>query len=753
MATPQDDLGIVQDTIPVEQKEINELNEVDFLKQVKEKNKKKLVKLNGLQQEIIGQHIVDLYDQEKDNHKEVSDRIDEWDDVIHMVRNSPPGSDAETPNYRTPLTAVILEVLHANIMNIFFSPKDIVRVLPTEEGDIPKVKKLDTFANWSVKNELEIEANFDRLSHASGKNGESPYIMSWLKEYGVDVEVEPVMNPANPEEPLTDDLGEVVTQERDVPKLLYNGPKLTVFSRKDYIIPKSATADKIPQWEMRRVPFSADEVMRRQREGKFYNGVFKEIGGWGTDSLVTEDGKIDLEGDEIPLAKTEKMFVEFYGRLRIQTLKENSDQSTNDDQFEELEDEFIGITELKSKTLCCLKKNRFPLKLRPIKLDLYIPDDEGRMRGVGVPETLDTLQKSADSLHNQYLLGTIQANSPVIFFTPIGNMRREPIKIKAGFMYPTSDPNSLKEVKFSPPDNSLLKMIERVENQAQVMFGVSNFAAGVESTIDPTGPAKKAEIVVAQGNVRINAIIKRRLRTLKDILKKWYLLYQANMPPNKFMRIAGVSRDNPFKFDKMNMTDFALKSIPDFEFTGNILNANKTLEINKKLAIYRLAIENPFFNPQTAQGGQALHAITKWILDSMDETGISAFMPPAPAEIVDTPEEENSMFLQGDTGEPEERDDHPRHMQVHSEFLLKPNLPPKVDKNIREHIGQHVDMLQKLVTKQMVMSQLPPPQPQMGGLNVSGQTVAGATASGAPRESADLLQQVSGVQGNQGLGI
>lgn len=746
---PQDDLGIVQpQAVPPEQKEINELNEAEFLKILKEKNAKKLVKLNLLQREIIGQHIVDLFNEEKDHHKDVSDRVDEWDDVYHMVRRTPSGADSDTPNYRTPLSTVILEVIHANVMNIFFSPKDIVRVLPTEEGDIPKVKKLDTFANWSVKNELDIEANFDRLSHASGKNGESPYIVSWSKEYGVEVVVEPVMNPANPEEPLTDELGEVVTQERDVPKLLYNGPKLTVFSRKDYIIPKSATADKIPPWEGRKVNLSADEVMRRQREGRFYNGVFSEIGGWGMADLPTEDSKKDLEGEDIPLGKTEKMFVEFYGRLRIQTIKSDTGQETGDEQYEELEDEFIGIVELKSATLCSLKKNRFPLKMRPIALDLFIPDDEGRMRGVGVMETLDTLQKSADSLHNQYLFGTIQANSPVIFFTPIGNMRREPIKIKLGFMYPTSDPNSIKEIRFSAPDDTLLNMIERVENQAQVMFGVSNFSAGVESTIDPTGPAKKAEIVVAQGNVRMNAIVKRRLRTLKDILKKWYLLYQANMPPKKFMRIAGADRDNPWDFKKMNMTDFALKSIPDFEFTGNILNANKTLEINKKLAIYRLAIANPFFSPQTQQGMQALHAITKWILDAMDETGISAFLPAVPADIVQTPEEENARFLQGDRGKPAEGEDHVYHLRVHTNFLLTPNLPPEVDKITREHIGETVDMLRNLITRQTVMSGLP--QPQMGGLNVSGQTVTGATATGAPREASGLLQQVPGMEGSQG---
>ena len=157
MATPN------IEPVPVEQKEINELNEQDFLKIVREKNSKKLVKMNLIQRERIASHIVGLYDEEKPHHQDVSDAVDNWDDVWHMRRWTPPGVDSETPNYRTPLSTVILEVIHANIMNVFFSPRDTVRVLPTEEGDVSKIKKLDTFSNWSAKNELKLEENFDRL--------------------------------------------------------------------------------------------------------------------------------------------------------------------------------------------------------------------------------------------------------------------------------------------------------------------------------------------------------------------------------------------------------------------------------------------------------------------------------------------------------------------------------------------------------------------------------------------------------------
>lgn len=734
--------------VPPEQAEINETNEQEFLKKIKSRNKKNLIKLDFLERERIARHIKSLYDEITGDQSKISDKIDEWDDVFRMVRASQSDADEESPNYRTPLSTVTLEVIHANTMNVFFSPKDIVRVLPTEAGDIPKIRKLDTFANWSMKNEMDLFANVDRLFHSSDKNGECPYIVYWVKEYGTEIKVEPVMNPVNPDEPLIDEeTKEPITQEREKVKLLYNGPRFEVFSRKDYFLPKNATADKQPDWEMRRIRLDANTVRRNELEGKFYSGVFDEIGGWGTETPTTDEDKINIEGEEIPLGKTEKIFVEFYGRLRIKTIKSEQTFQKENEEFEELEDEFIGIMELNKEVLCSLKKNKFPLKMRPIGLDMFIPDDEGRLKGTGVMEFMESIQKANDALYNQYIFGTVQANNPFGFFTPTGNMRDEPIKTKSGYLYPTADPRNINIVQLPPPDNSLLLIMEKVENMAQVLFGISNYQAGIESEIDPRAPAEKAKLVVAQGNVRLNLILKRKNKTLKDIFKRWFLLYQANMPANKFMRIAGEDRNNPWKFEPINMTDFALKAIPDFELTGNILNANKTLEINKTLAIYRVLITNPFFSPRTTQGLQSLHALTKWMMDKLDEVGISNFLPSIPGDITRTPEEENARFLQGDKGEPEQGEDHVNHIRTHNILVLDPTVPDDVRKNATDHIAQHIDMMRQAITRQMVLAQTP--SPRVGEESVAG---AGQTAIRTP-ESVFPIEGLGRPQGGIEAGI
>ena len=713
--------------------EINQINEKEYLAKIKKKNKKHLIKLDYLERERIGSHIKSLYDKEKDRQKEISDKIDEYDSVFRLERKQLPGTDDDTPNYRTPLSTVNLEVIHANIMNVFFSPKDILRVLPTEEGDIPKIKKLDIFGNWSMSNEMEIFKNSDRLFHSSGKNGECPYIVLWSKEYGTDVKVELVMNPLNPSEPLLDsDTKEVLTQEREISKIIYEGPKLEVFSRKDYIIPSNATADKMPDWEMRKVRFTADKAKRYELEGRFYDGAFDDIGGWGTTESISGEDKVDTEGKEIPLGDTEKIFVEFYGRLRVNAIKEEKE---GEEIFKELEDEFIGIVEIISETLCSLKKNKFPLKMRPTGLDLFIPDDEGRLKGIGVMEFMSSIQNSYDALYNQYLFGTIQANNPAGFFTPTGNMRDEPVKIKSGYLYPTADTNSVNIIKFPPPDDSLIKMMENVRNFSQTLLGIGDYVTGVESYIDPRAPAKKAEIVVAQGNVRLNLIMKRKNQTLKTIFKKWFLLYQANMPPNKFMRIAGEDKDNPWKFEKINISDFALNSLPDFELTGNILNVNKQLEVNKKLGTYQVLLTNPLFSPQTREGLQALHALTKWLLDGLDESGVSSFLPQIQGEVIHTPEEENARFLQGDFIEPMEGEDHIYHIKVHSSMAQDPSVPEEIRKNIIEHIRLTTVKLREEVTRQVALSQA---SPLMGGINGQRKTEGAPVQPTAPVSTARM---------------
>ena len=182
------------------------------------------------------------------------------------------------------------------------------------------------------------------------------------------------------------------------------------------------------------------------------------------------------------------------------------------------------------------------------------------------------------------------------------------------------------------------------------------------------------------------------------------------------MRIAGEDRHNPWKFEKINMSDFDLKSIPDFELTGNVLNSNKQLEINKKIAIYQMMVGNPFFIPQTRESMQSLHALTKWFLDGMDEVGIVNFLPPMKGKAVITPEEENARFLQGDVIEPTPEEDHIYHIRKHEEQARNPAITQELRAKLIEHIAKHLSMLKNLLTRQQVMGNAPQPvQPQMGG--------------------------------------
>jgi len=307
-------------------------------------------------------------------------------------------------------------------------------------------------------------------------------------------------------------------------------------------------------------------------------------------------------------------------------------------------------------------------------------------------------------------------------------------------MYPSADPKNVNMVEFPGPDASLNIILEMVSYWAQMLFGISDYSAGLESKIDPSAPAKKAEIVVAQGNVRLNQIIKRKNKTLKDIFKRWFLLYKENMPPNKFMRIAGYSKDNPWKFQAVTLEDFALKSIPDFELTGNVLNSNKALEANKALAVYQVLVANPFFSPQTLRGMNSLHSLTKWLIDKLDETGLSSFLPELPGSIVQTPEEENARFMQGDTGEPTEEEDDVQHIKVHRNILLDQTIPDEVKQNIVNHISKHVKQMQTKITQQMALAQMGVSPEQMQAQGQGGQNaVPGRNTQVPARQTSAVL--------------
>lgn len=725
----------VADAQPIKAKD-----EKSYYAKLKKKNKNYLVPVDAIERERIAEYIIGLYNKADKKHKELCDNLTEYDEIYRMERKQVVGDDGDMPNYRTPLSTVAVDVIHSNYMNVFFSPKDPIRALPTEPNDAPKISKLTIFVNWSTKNELEIFEATDRLWHNSTKNGECPYILDWVKEYGVDIKREVKMNPEQPDEPLyDDDTGEVVYDEIEQPKLLYNGPRLEIISRKDYIQPDNAIMGDLPEWEMIIRRYSYDDVWKEMMSGKMYDGCLEEIKGWGQ-SDQSENEQADYEGDSIPVGDWEKECVLFFGRMRVNVLVKKLMGNIQEEDIDELEDEFIGLVHIKSRTLLSLRKNKFPLKMRPVDVDYFMPDDEGRRAGIGVIKFMDSLQKAYDAFFNQFCLGVMNSNNPIGFFTPTGNMRNTPMKIRNGYMYPTADASSIHFERWPMPDESIKMMMELIQQWAQLLFGISDYTAGVESTIDPQAPAKKAQIVVEQGNVRLNMILKRKNQTLRNICRRWYLLYRDNMPKDKFMRIVGDDENNQWKFEPIRIEDFQLKSLPDFELTGNVLSANKQLQANAALAIYQVLVANPFFNPTQIKGLQALHSLTKWVIDKLDDTGLSRFLPKMPGDDIMTPEEENARFLQGDDGDPAEGEDHMDHLKKHTIFLHDPLTPPEIKPTVAKHIAKTIEMIRQMITQQTIMQQMGaqapmggPPAPPPGGM-LNGNPSAGPTPpTGAPR--------------------
>ena len=741
--------------------ELDPADELNYYKDLKKKNKNYLIDgLDEMEMERIAGYIIDLYNEVLPKHNEMCDRIDEWDQTWRMERRQLVGDDGDMPNYRTPLSTVTHETIHANLINVFFSPKDPMRVIPTEPNDVPKINKLTTFGNWSMKNEMGLVENIDRLFHCSGKNGECPYIVHWVKEYATEIIRTPKWNPEDHKEPLYDvDTGEVLFDEKEEAKLVYNGPKLEIISRKDYLQPDNAMMGELPDWEIVIRRYSYDDVWKEQMQGKMYDESVDKIKQWGQSEQAMAPKK-DYQGDTLSIGKWEKEFIQFYGKLRISIIKSKSVGSSHiePEEITELEDEFIAIVHKTSKTLCSLRKNKFPLKMRPVGMDYFIPDDEGRRAGIGIFEFMQSMQHAYDALFNQFIFGVTQSNNPFGFFTPTGNMRDDSLKIRNGYMYPTADAGSINMVTIPAPNQQISAALQLINNWAQLMFGISDYTAGVESKIDPTAPARKAAIVVEQGNVRLNMTLKRKNLTMKDIFKRWYLLYRDNMPPNKFMRIVGDDENNPWKFEAIKIEDFQLKSLPDFELTGNVLSANKQLQINTAIATYQLLVGNPFFSPQTTKGLQSLHSLTKWMIDKLDDMGLSRFLPKMPGENIMTPEEENARFLQGDMGEPVEGEDHQDHLKKHTVFLMDSLTPDEIKPNVVKHIQMTVQILRDQLTQQSVMqyaqqnqpgSMGAPGQPQIGGPNV----VTGGIGSGAGQGPVGVLPTQGGVVGGTQGGV
>lgn len=686
-----------------------------FYSSMKGKNSRYLLKLDKEERKRIAREIIKKYREAEGPHKDLCQKLDQWDEVYRILRSELPGTDGSMPNYRMPISTVAHEVVHANVMNVFFTPTDVMRVLPTEENDIPKVDGIETFGNWSLRNELDVFNGCDRLFHNSEKNGESVAMIYWKKEYGVDIKRE-VKVDENGEPMYDEQTGELIYNEYEKTKLLYNAPVMEVISRKDYIQPSDARMGEDPDWEARILRLSYDQFLKEQLSGKYYDGSIDEIKHWpATGEQINES--MDLQGNSERVGAWKKEFIEWYGRMRVTVVKDDLNER-QEIEYQELEDEVEALVNIETETLCFMKKNRRPMKMRPFVNDYFIPDDTGRRAGIGIYEFMDSLQKAYDALFNNFINATDLQNQPIVFFTPLGNMRDEKFKIQRGFAYPTADANTVKLFQFPGPSESLKFAMELVQQWAQFLFGISDYAAGMESSIDPSAPAKKVEMVVAQGNVRLNMIIKRKADTLKKLFLKWFLLYRDNMPTNKFMRIAGGA-NNSFEFKAIRYEDFELKGLPDFQLVGNVLNSNKQMELNKAVAMYQLLAANPLFMPNTREGLQNLIQLVKWLMDKVDDIGLKAFLPEfKEGQVIHTPEEENAYFLQGESVDPLPGEDWVYHLKTHTAFINNPNTPEEIKSLVGEHIKATLkvaqqEMAQK-IAQQWQLSQMPAAS-MMGG--------------------------------------
>jgi hypothetical protein len=152
--------------------ELTQEDQHKYLGKIKKRNKYLLLDLTEEEKKRVGEYIIDLYDEAMPEHELICQKIDDWDEVSRLIRKEVIGSEGELPNYRMPVSFLTHEVIHSNVMNTFFSPQEIMRVIPTAIDDIEKVDNICVFGNWSMKNELDIFTKFDMFCHSSIKNGE-----------------------------------------------------------------------------------------------------------------------------------------------------------------------------------------------------------------------------------------------------------------------------------------------------------------------------------------------------------------------------------------------------------------------------------------------------------------------------------------------------------------------------------------------------------------------------------------------------
>ena len=392
---------------------------------------------------------------------------------------------------------------------------------------------------------------------------------------------------------------------------------------------------------------------------------------------------------------------------------------------------------------------------RPInftKYDNYI-DRMDDLDGEGVINKVKELAEEIDAIFNQMTDAHTLAVLRPFFYDPSGDVDAPAIVLGPNKGIPVSDPQ--KNVYFPQidiPTERLINAIRMVLEFVERLTAASEYIMGRESGIvGGSGTATRTNAIMQSAEIRFTLPSERLRQGAAAILTTELDLLQLNIPEG-FEQLA-LGQDGEPIFKQGELSDEGLSG----KFTAYLLPdpsmGSKQTERDLMSMVYSILMQNIIVGTDPSKIYQVTY---DWLKAYGLEEQAKKYLGPAPSmDDIDTPEDENTLMVQGDFARVKANiaENHIEHVMKHQELLKSPSLAliaqkaPALAEQIvtyaTQHIQEHMGLMQQMMSLMSKAKGLP-----QGGGDGEANPVGGAEKNVPANVGIGTMENSSGPLGS-----
>lgn len=601
------------------------------------------------------------------------------------------------------IAMAIIEMLHSRIFPVVWN-EDLIRWKPGDSTDKGKVDRINKLMFWWVNVKTKMREFYDKWIKSAIGFGSVVTEVSWsvkIKDTGEYITT-----------PITDEYGIQIYNKDGTPaqdkkkKLkLEEATKTEIIPLENVYFQEGQNCiDEEPV--IIKSPWLFSQLEAMEKDGQAVN-VRKPL---HEDSLFLEKALepflesvvSNYSNDKADIIREVKLRAKPVDVLRAYLKVDIDDDGLAEDirvLVDPISRVYLGgvkVTELS-------KRGARPLDVTKINDLLEAPDS---LEGYGYLEMVLPLAEEIDAIFNQITdANTLSVLRPG-FYDPSGNLQPQNITLAPNKMIPVPNPQqNIYFPDFQIATERLLVAMRAVLEFIERLTAASSYVMGKESEIvGGSGTATRTQAIVGAAEQRF-AIPAQRMRAgAARILTLVLDQLQKNIPLGLETRVLGEDNEPIFKSNEL--TESGISGEYDAYLLEDLSGGSISIERQLADYVYQTLLANPIVNTDPIKiYNETAHWLKAYGEDPTEHLG-----PEPLGGEIHTPEEENTMMLQGDFAQVRAKltENHIHHIYKHNELVVSPTfmtLSPMAQQNVMAFMQAHIQEHRMMMQQMMQLSQ------------------------------------------------